>query len=67
MTKPTTIAVRVRPFTVPNFVQYGESGATRASNTIAVSDVDRTTLDQMAADWLDALYAKAGRTSPWVK
>lgn len=67
MNRPVTVQIRVRPFTVPNFVQYGEIDSTRRANTIAVSDVDRTTLDQLAADWLDALYAKAGRTSPWVK
>ena len=58
-----TISKELKPWRAPNFAALagGEYSA-----GVPVSELPRSTLNEMAADWLDDLYRKAGKQSPWM-
>ena len=56
------ISKELRPWQTPNFASFADD---LSKVTMSVSELPRSTLDEMAADWLDDLYRKAGKQSPW--
>jgi hypothetical protein len=61
-----TIEVKLRPFTVPNFV-IAESDTAAAKDdgvSYPISALDAATLDQMCSDFRDGVFKKAGKQQP---
>ena len=57
-----TIMKKLKPWRAPNYAILAE---VEHNAGMPVSELPRSTLDEMAADWLDDLYRKAGKQSPW--
>ena len=55
------IEVELAPFDVPEAAFAIEHGFGEARLT----QIPAETLDEMAGDWLDALYDMAGKDNPW--
>jgi len=56
------ILQELKPWLSPNFAILAKSKNDKA---IPVSELPSETLDEMAFEWLDDLYRKAGKQSPW--
>lgn len=54
------IEIDAAPFYIPNHV-YAKVGDSR----IPLTDLSAETLDEMAKDWLCAVYESAGKHNPW--
>lgn len=61
-----TIKVVLKPWDAPNFARRDHVGD-GSENAIHVSELDENALEDMALAWLDELYRKAKRTSPFDK
>jgi len=68
-----THPIKLRPFTVPNFVLTGDpptapEGTMPATSLVAfsfpLSDLEATTLATMCSDFRAAVFAKAGKPDP---
>jgi hypothetical protein len=65
-----TIEVKLKPFNVPNNVLVDEPARPRQEGmheprSIPVSELPASTLQEMASEWLFALYNKAGKPCTW--
>lgn len=59
-----TVDLKFKPFMVPNFASiFGRDSAD--STGFPVSDLSRHALDELAARWLEELYAKAAKRNPF--
>lgn len=65
-TVAVSMAMKLRKWMAPNFatVETRQDGR-QPSPSIAVAELDPSALDELAAAWLDDLYAKAGREVPF--
>ena len=57
-----TIMKELKSWRAPNCAVLADGGDNVG---IPVSELPRSTLDEMAADWIDDLYRKASKQSPW--
>jgi hypothetical protein len=70
MTKEVTIKIKVKPFTVPNFVvrevvaRPRQEGVKFDDSGIPLSDLDAYTLEEMCEEFTNAVFAKAGKQRP---
>lgn len=64
-----TIKIKLKPFTVPNFVCVAGHEAHREegfvqSKTFALSELDAVTLEKMCEEFTCAVFDKAGKQRP---
>ena len=60
------IAVKFRRWGAPGFAAIaGDGRAEPKAEGVPVMDLDVATLDALASAWLEDLYKKAGKKSPW--
>jgi len=71
MSKTITIKIKVRPFTVPNFILIDMPPKPRQDgihdlqeNKLSLSDLDASTLHEMCEEFANAVFAKAGKSRP---
>ena len=58
--------VRLKPFMVPNFaVLQLDANVAGDGSGIPIKDLDSDALEQLAYQWIDALFAKAGKRNPF--
>lgn len=62
-----TIALKLRPWRAPNFANVEDGGGPRNREvpSIPVKELPPESLNAMAQEWLEDLYAKAEKPSPW--
>lgn len=67
----TSMGMTFRAWNAPNYATLslpvrGKGEGMAELPSFPVADLDPDALDALAAQWLDHLYAKAGRASPFV-
>ncbi len=65
----TTIEIKLKPFTVPNFVLVDEDRRLRQEGVIEsrnfhLSEIDECTLSKMCNDFRNEVFKKAGKNPP---
>lgn len=68
----TTIGMKLKPWIPPNFAIMEQPPGRRQDGLkqlpcIAVADLPQDTIDGLVAEWLAALYAKAGKPNGWTQ
>lgn len=59
-----TLSVKLKPFQVPNFAVEARADLKDAP-AIAIADLPQDALNALAQTWLDELYRKANKMSPF--
>lgn len=68
MTIEVRTKIKFQEWHAPSYAvlaNVAESGGGRESHTIAVNELDADALSALAQSWLDDLYTKAGKPSPF--